>query len=552
MRLCRVVRVCIQGMARSVNALLASTLLVGLLAAGCNPVIRPSLGGRQVVVRADGQEIPHTTDGLTVREVLAEVGVTLGADDHVEPDLWVEVQEGMAIRVIRVQEETIVERELLPYREQTIKSEALAVGETRLLQAGKNGQVEVTYRLQFEDGVEVSRSVLRRVVVEEPLNQITVVGVEGLVNSVDIQGTIAYLNGGNAWVMRSASGGRRPVTSEGHLDGRVFALSPDGAYLLYSVPTNTVEFDGTFNDLYLLDVSLADEEPRPLPIRDVLWAGWAPCAREGIGPGAPCTQIAYSTGVKSGPPGWRANNDLWLATVLDGEGQAVAPQPRRLLAPQTSSVYGWWGSRYAWAPDGLKIAYARPDQVGWIDVRTGRAFPLASFPAQAPWGSAQGDQVWVPTPTWSPDSRFVAVTIHGEEPGRPAEESRIFEVWALDLEGIVRARLTRPVGMWSAPRWSPAVDGESQIAYAEADTPFNSYESRYVLQVMDRDGSNKRRLYPGKDQAGMAHPVVYDWSPDGARLVVLYLGDLYLVDAADGRAVQVTGDGQSTHVDWAE
>ena len=114
MRLCRVVRVYIRGVARSVNALLASILLVGLLAAGCNPVIRPSLGGHQVVLRVDGQDISHTTGGLTVREALAEAGVTLGTDDRVEPDLWVEVQEGMAIRVIRVQEETIVERELPP------------------------------------------------------------------------------------------------------------------------------------------------------------------------------------------------------------------------------------------------------------------------------------------------------------------------------------------------------------------------------------------------------------------------------------------------------
>ena len=185
-------------------------------------------------------------------------------------------------------------------------------------------------------------------------------------------------------------------------------------------------------------------------------------------------------------------------------------------------------------------------------MRTGRVFPLAPYSPQAPRGSAQGDQVWVPTPTWSPDSRYVALTIHGEEPGRPAEESRVFEVWALDLDQTVRARLTRPVGMWSAPRWSPPVEGESQIAYAEANTPSNSYESRYVLWGMDRDGSNKRRLFPAQDQAGISPPVVYDWSPAGAQLVVLYLGDLYLVDAADGQAVQLTGDGQSTHLDWAK
>jgi hypothetical protein len=540
--------------------LLASILLASsLLAAGCRPVIRPSIGGRPIVIRVDGRDISRATNVLTVREALAEADVTIDADDRVEPDLWVEVQEGMTIRVIRVQEETIVEREVLPYREQTIKSEALAVGETKFLQAGKNGQVEVTYRLQFEDGVEVSRGVLRRVVVQEPLNQITVAGVEGIVDSVEVRGTIAYLNGGNAWVMRGASGGRRPVTSEGNLDGRVFTLSPDGAYLLYSVPTATVEYDGTFNDLYLLNVALADETPRQLPIQDVLWADWAPCGQKEAPDGAaldsertPCAQIAYSTGVKSGPPGWRANNDLWLASLLDDRGQAVRPEPRRLLGPQSSGVYSWWGSRYAWSPDGAKIAYARPDQVGWIELRTGRVFPLAPYPPQAPPGSAQGDQVWVPAPTWSPDSRFLACTIHGEEPGRPAEESRVFEVWVLDLNQSIRARMTRSVGMWSAPRWSPAVGGESQIAYAEANTPSSSYESRYTLQVMDRDGSNKRRIFPGEDQAWMTRPVVYDWSPDGSQVVVLYLGDVYLVDVADGQVLQLTGDGQCTRVDWAE
>ena len=136
----------------------------------------------------------------------------------------------MTVRVIRVQQEIIVERQVLPYAQQTIKSEALPAGETKLLQAGTNGQAEITYRLQFQDGVEISRSVLRQSMVTEPAPQIVVVGVEGMVDSVDLQGTIAYLNGGNAWLMRGASGRRHPVTTEGALDGRVFALSPDGEY----------------------------------------------------------------------------------------------------------------------------------------------------------------------------------------------------------------------------------------------------------------------------------------------------------------------------------
>jgi Tol biopolymer transport system component len=499
---------------------------------------RPGAGARKVVIHADGKDTSLSTTVLTVREALAEAKVSIGSDDRVEPDLWVEIEDGLTIQVIRVQEETIVERETMPYKEQTIRSESLAAGDQKLLQAGKNGEVEVTYRLQFEDGVEVSRSVLRRIVVEEPVNQITVVGVGGMVESVLFEGTIAYLNGGNAWLMSGGSGGRQPVTSEGNLDERVFALSPDGKYLLYSVVTETVEYEGPFNQLYLLNVALVGEEPIQLPLQDVLWADWAPDGK----------QIAYTTGVKSGPPGWRANNDLRVITLLDEKGY-VKRDSRRILSAQSTGTYGWWGTRYAWSPDGNKIAYARPDQLGWVDMTSRRSFPLAPFSPL----NTLGDWVWVPTPTWSPDSWFIVCVIHAEEAGRPPEESQRFEVWAFDIGRQVRARLTPDaVGMWSEPRWSPPQEGGSQIAFAEADTPSSSHESRYTLKLMDRDGSNKRLLFPREGEVGMAQPIDHAWSPDGRQLVVLYLGDVYLVDVLSGRIQRMTGDGQCTRLDWAE
>ena len=52
---------------------------------------------------------------------------------------------------------------------------------------------------------------LRSIVIQEPVPQINVVGVEGMVDSVEIQGTIAYLNSGNAWVMRGSSGATKLV-----------------------------------------------------------------------------------------------------------------------------------------------------------------------------------------------------------------------------------------------------------------------------------------------------------------------------------------------------
>jgi hypothetical protein len=238
-----------------------------------------------------------------------------------------------------------------------------------------------------------------------------------------------------------------------------------------------------------------------------------------------------------------------VVTLLGEDGEAVEEDPRRILSAQSAGAYGWWGTRYAWSPDGAKIAYARPDQVGWVDVTSRRSFPLAPFVPL----NTHGDWVWVPTPTWSPDSWFVGSTIHAEEVGRPAEDSQRFEVWAFDINRQVRARLTpNSAGMWSEPRWSPAQEGGSQIAFAQADTPSSSHDTRYTLQLMDRDGSNKRHLFPRQGELGMARPIVHTWSPDGRQIAALYLGDLYLVDIISGRIERLTGDGQSEQLAWAE
>ena len=99
---------------------------------------------------------------------------------------------------------------------------------------------------------------------------------------------------------------------------------------------------------------------------------------------------------------------------------------------------------------------------------------------------------------------------------------------------------------------SKSQSSESTIAYAQANAPFNSHDSRYVLQVMDRDGSNKRPLFPTEGQPGLLRPVAYDWSPDGQQIAALYLGNLHLIDLDSGQVRRLTGDGQCTQIDWAQ
>jgi Tol biopolymer transport system component len=117
------------------------------------------------------------------------------------------------------------------------------------------------------------------------------------------------------------------------------------------------------------------------------------------------------------------------------------------------------------------------------------------------------------------------------------------------VDGEQRIRLAEEVGMWSQPRWSLLDDG--LLAYGQAQSPRNSQDSRYELFVMDRDGSNKRRLFPSEGFMGLVAPDVA-WSPYGGALLFEYEGNLYSVDLETAELAQLTSDGQSSHPRWAE
>lgn len=537
--------------ARQCAVLLAICVALLLLLAGCQLTRH-----RDVTVLVDGQRRVISTEARTVRDVLQEAGVKLGDLDRTEPDLYVEIEPAMTITVVRVEERFISERRVLSFAHRTVKSEGIPEGETRLIQLGANGEEEITYKITFENGVEVSRVEVRRTVLTEPVDEIMVVGTAGVANSVPIQGTLAYISAGNAWLIRGASGGRRALTTEGDLDGRVFDLSASGHHLLFSRRGGD-ELTASLNTLWAITTTVVGEEAYPLGIEGVVYAQWSPDG----------SQIAYSTAERtSGSPGWKANNDLWIApfptrskperviTTTQGLTQTV---PGGIVATQVLSAsfqgaYNWWGPTFVWSPDGRYLAYATADEVGLVDVDRRERTSLVRFPPFRTYS----EWVWTPTPSWSPDGQFLLCTLHnltGE--GNAPQDSQVFDVWALSVDGEVRVRLVAGSGMWANPRWSPPYTTtqttiESRIVYGQARYPASSQDSRYDLYLMDRDGSNRHLIFPPPGESGVRVPRV-SWSPDASQLAVINNGDVYLVDLTSDRAYQITGDGQCSQPHWA-
>lgn len=117
-----------------------------------------------VRVTADGvtREVPVV--GRTVADALARSGVTLGPLDRVVPDLWDELVAGQEVRVIRVRQETVVRREVVPHRTVRRVVHAYLPQPPRVLVRGRDGLVEHVYRLTYEDGQLVRREKIRTTV----------------------------------------------------------------------------------------------------------------------------------------------------------------------------------------------------------------------------------------------------------------------------------------------------------------------------------------------------------------------------------------------------
>ena len=204
-------------------------LLLLFSLAACAPDSSPA-----VTLTADGETRTLTTEALTVRDLLAEAGIALDEDDRVEPVEPTFIEDGMAIRVVRVEVRTEAEEREVPFERRTVRDASVLAGETRLLESGITGIEELTYRITTEDGVEVERQLVRRVMIRESRTEVILIGVQAELEPVPITGTVAYAVNHNVWVMQTTSPNQRRLTHAGDLDGRVFTLSPDGSYLLFT------------------------------------------------------------------------------------------------------------------------------------------------------------------------------------------------------------------------------------------------------------------------------------------------------------------------------
>jgi uncharacterized protein YabE (DUF348 family) len=198
---------------------------------------------RLVTVVHDGKTQQVTTTDATVAQLLSDLQIALGPKDTVSALITSALTPNQTLVVKRVKTANVTATKALPFKTTRVKTSALPAGQTKLVKAGKNGVVRITYALVYIDGTLIGKTAIKTVVVRAPITRVIKVGTgsSGGSSSGTSSGTSSvYVSPGSAQAIAKQLAAARGwgddqfsclVTLWNHESGwNVHAANPSGAY----------------------------------------------------------------------------------------------------------------------------------------------------------------------------------------------------------------------------------------------------------------------------------------------------------------------------------
>lgn len=127
-----------------------------------------------------GETKTYLTTETYVDRILAEQGITADDDDVVTPSLTDEISEGDTITVVAYDTHNVTVQEEVAYTTTEIENAALAPGERVVVQEGQNGVNEYVYEICYENGAEISRTLVKDAILSNPVEEIVECGPESV------------------------------------------------------------------------------------------------------------------------------------------------------------------------------------------------------------------------------------------------------------------------------------------------------------------------------------------------------------------------------------
>lgn len=113
-----------------------------------------------------------------VGNILADMGVVLGALDVVVPVISEEIYENGLIRIIRIDEKTVKEKSTIPYKTVIKLDSKLKTGQEIVESEGEIGEKESTLKYTFEDDKEVVKRIENETIIKESRDRVIRKGSE--------------------------------------------------------------------------------------------------------------------------------------------------------------------------------------------------------------------------------------------------------------------------------------------------------------------------------------------------------------------------------------
>ena len=131
-----------------------------------------------ITVEVDGGSHVLVTAKTTVADALAEAGIVVNPDDHVSISLDTRPFDGLAVIIVRVTSNQVLESTSVPFTTTTKNDPTLLVGTKKVSQAGKNGTLVSTFQLTFANGVQTSKTLVSKQITVQPVQQVIAIGTK--------------------------------------------------------------------------------------------------------------------------------------------------------------------------------------------------------------------------------------------------------------------------------------------------------------------------------------------------------------------------------------
>jgi len=137
-----------------------------------------TLNKEEISLTVKGEKLIVSTFKTTVKDLLKENKIEYDENDIITPSLDSKLKDNMDIKIVEVMEDTIIEKEEIPYKVKTVDDSSLLKGKTKVSQEGEVGEKEITYKVTYHDGKLIEKTLEDEYISKEAIEKIVKKGTK--------------------------------------------------------------------------------------------------------------------------------------------------------------------------------------------------------------------------------------------------------------------------------------------------------------------------------------------------------------------------------------